>query len=55
MDDLRGELGDLLFQSVFHAQMADDAGHFNFSDVARTMSDKNGRAASPCFRGRVPR
>jgi ATP diphosphatase len=40
MDDLRGELGDLLFQSVFHAQMADDAGHFNFSDVARTMSDK---------------
>lgn len=40
MNDLRGELGDLLFQSVFHAQMADDAGHFNFSDVARTMSDK---------------
>ena len=40
MDDLRGELGDLLFQSVFHAQMADDAGAFNFSDVARTMSDK---------------
>ena len=40
MDDLRDELGDLLFQSVFHAQMADDAGHFNFSDVARTMSDK---------------
>ncbi|AKS46396.1 ATP diphosphatase [Octadecabacter temperatus] len=40
MDDLRGELGDLLFQSVFHAQMADDAGHFNFNDVARTMSDK---------------
>lgn len=40
MDDLRGELGDLLFQSVFHAQIAHDAGHFNFSDVARTMSDK---------------
>ncbi|MCF2872631.1 nucleoside triphosphate pyrophosphohydrolase [Octadecabacter sp. G9-8] len=40
MDDLRGELGDLLFQSVFHAQMADDAGAFNFADVARTMSDK---------------
>ncbi|MCF2903629.1 nucleoside triphosphate pyrophosphohydrolase [Octadecabacter sp. CECT 8868] len=40
MDDLRGELGDLLFQSVFHAQMADDAGAFNFSDVASTMSDK---------------
>lgn len=40
MQDLRGELGDLLFQSVFHAQMAQDAGHFTFSDVARTMSDK---------------
>ncbi|WP_296417245.1 nucleoside triphosphate pyrophosphohydrolase [Pseudooctadecabacter sp.] len=40
MDDLRGELGDLLFQSVFHAQMAKDAGHFTFADVARTMSDK---------------
>ncbi len=40
MDDLKGELGDLLFQSVFHAQMAHDAGHFDFSDVARTMSDK---------------
>jgi ATP diphosphatase len=40
MDDLRGELGDLLFQSVFHAQMAQDAGHFGFSDVARTMSEK---------------
>lgn len=40
MDDLRGELGDLLFQSVFHAQMADDAGAFDFNDVAKTMSDK---------------
>jgi len=40
MDDLRGELGDLLFQSVFHAQMAEDENAFNFSDVARTMADK---------------
>lgn len=40
MNELRGELGDLLFQSVFHAQMAKDAGHFDFNDVARTMSDK---------------
>lgn len=40
MDDLRGELGDLLFQSVFHAQMAQDAGAFTFADVARTMCDK---------------
>lgn len=40
MDDLKGELGDLLFQSVFHAQMAQEAGAFTFADVARTMSDK---------------
>ncbi|WP_171174824.1 nucleoside triphosphate pyrophosphohydrolase [Ruegeria sp. HKCCD8929] len=39
-DELKGELGDLLFQSVFHAQMAEEAGHFGFQDVVRTMSDK---------------
>ncbi len=39
-DELKGELGDLLFQSVFHAQMADEAGYFNFDDIADTMSDK---------------
>ncbi|MDP5216064.1 nucleoside triphosphate pyrophosphohydrolase [Ruegeria sp. 2205SS24-7] len=39
-DELKGELGDLLFQSVFHAQMASEAGHFTFQDVVRTMSDK---------------
>jgi len=38
--ELRGELGDLLFQSLFHAQMAEDAGLFNFDDVAETMSEK---------------
>jgi nucleoside triphosphate diphosphatase len=38
--DLRGELGDLLFQAVYHAQMADEAGHFDFADVVRTISDK---------------
>lgn len=39
-DELRGELGDLLFQSVFHAQMASEKGMFSFDDVADTMSDK---------------
>lgn len=39
-DELRGELGDLLFQSVFHAQMAEEAGLFTFDEVADTMSDK---------------
>ena len=38
--ELKGELGDLLFQSVFHAQMASEAGLFDFDDVANTMSDK---------------
>ncbi|SMR72317.1 ATP diphosphatase [Aliiroseovarius halocynthiae] len=39
-DELKGELGDLLFQSVFHAQMAEEKGLFSFDDVANTMSDK---------------
>ncbi len=38
--ELKGELGDLLFQSVFHAQMASERGLFSFDDVANTMSDK---------------
>jgi len=40
MAELRGELGDLLLQVVFHARMAEEAGHFDFDDVARTISDK---------------
>ncbi len=40
MDELRGELGDLLFQVVFHARMAEEAGHFAFDDVARAIADK---------------
>ncbi|WP_298499811.1 nucleoside triphosphate pyrophosphohydrolase [uncultured Maritimibacter sp.] len=38
--ELKGELGDLLFQSVFHAQMAEERGLFSFHDVANQMSDK---------------
>ncbi len=40
MTTLKDELGDLLLQVVFHAQMAEEAGHFNFFDVAATISDK---------------
>jgi ATP diphosphatase len=40
MEDLRGELGDLLLQVVFHARMAEEGGHFSFDDVARSISDK---------------
>lgn len=38
--DLKGELGDLLFQCVYHAQMAAEAGHFTFADVVTAISDK---------------
>lgn len=39
-DELPGELGDLLLQVVFHAQMATEKGMFDFADVARAISDK---------------
>lgn len=39
-DELPGELGDLLLQVVFHAQMAAEAGMFDFADCARAISDK---------------
>ena len=38
--DLCEELGDLLLQVVFHAQMAEEAGLFTFDDVAQTIADK---------------
>lgn len=38
--ELRDELGDLLFQVVFHARMAEEAGHFAFADVAAAIADK---------------
>jgi nucleoside triphosphate diphosphatase len=37
---LPDELGDLLFQVVYHARMAEEAGYFRFADVARAISDK---------------
>jgi nucleoside triphosphate diphosphatase len=37
---LKEELGDLLLQVVFHARMAEEAGHFAFDDVAAAISDK---------------
>ena len=40
LDDLKGELGDLLFQVVFHARMAEEQGLFAFDDVAVAMADK---------------
>jgi nucleoside triphosphate diphosphatase len=40
MGELRGELGDLLFQSVFHARMAEEAGYFTIDDVVRGLVAK---------------
>jgi MazG family protein len=40
MDDLKDELGDLLLQAVYHARMAEEAGHFAFADIAEVVSDK---------------
>jgi MazG family protein len=37
---LPGELGDLLFQAVFHAQMAQEAGLFDFGDVIEAVTTK---------------
>lgn len=38
--DLRDELGDLLFQVVFYAEMAREQGLFDFADVCNAISDK---------------
>src|SRR5690242_2955955 len=37
---LEDELGDLLFQVVYHARMAEEAGRFGFAEVARAIADK---------------
>ncbi len=37
---MREELGDVLIQIVFHARLAEEAGHFNVDDVAREINDK---------------
>lgn len=40
LDALRGELGDLLFQVVFHARMAEERGAFTFGDVVQGIVEK---------------
>ena len=40
MDALADELGDLQLQVVFHARMAEEAGHFTLADVMARISDK---------------
>ncbi len=37
---MREELGDVLIQVIFHAQLAQEAGHFNLEEVAREVNEK---------------
>ncbi|MBU4486812.1 MAG: nucleoside triphosphate pyrophosphohydrolase [Candidatus Delongbacteria bacterium] len=38
--ELKKELGDLLLQIIFQSQIADESGHFNIEEVAKSISDK---------------
>ncbi len=40
MEHMREELGDVLLQVVFHAQLANESGNFDFQDVAKEINDK---------------
>lgn len=51
LEDLRGELGDLLLQVVFHSQMAAEEGAFNFDDVAAAINEKLIRRHPHVFAG----
>ena len=53
MAELRDELGDLLFQVVFYAQMADERGAFDFEDVAGGVADKMVRRHPHVFGGQT--
>lgn len=43
LNELKDELGDLLLQVIFHARMAEEAGAFDFDDVASAIADKMAR------------
>jgi MazG family protein len=51
LDALKDELGDLLFQVVFHARMAEEEGRFAFDDVAQAIVDKMIRRHPHVFSG----
>ncbi|HEY4747761.1 MAG TPA: nucleoside triphosphate pyrophosphohydrolase [Steroidobacteraceae bacterium] len=53
-EQLRDELGDLLFQVVFHARMAEECGWFDFAAVARSIHDKLVRRHPHVFAGASP-
>jgi len=49
VNSLREELGDLLFQVVFYAQIAQEQGQFDFEDVCQAIGDKLERRHAPIF------
>ena len=51
LSNLRNELGDLLFQVVFHAQIAREAGEFDFEDVVDAIAGKMIRRHPHVFGG----
>lgn len=51
LGDLKDELGDLLLQVVFHAQMAKEQGAFDFNDVVAAICDKMVRRHPHVFAG----
>lgn len=53
-EQLRDELGDLLFQVVFHARMAEERGWFDFAAVATSIHDKLVRRHPHVFAGASP-
>jgi ATP diphosphatase len=52
MDGLADELGDLQLQVVFHARMAEEAGHFTLDDVIDRICAKMERRPPPLYRAR---
>lgn len=52
---LQDELGDLLFQVVYHARLAEELGWFTFDDVAQTIGDKMIRRHPHVFGNASPR
>jgi ATP diphosphatase len=53
MVNTKDELGDLLFQIVFYAQLAKEQGNFDFEDIAETISDKLIRRHPHVFKATV--
>lgn len=51
LDDIKNELGDLLFQIVFYSQLATELQAFDFNDVVQAISDKLTRRHPHVFAG----